>query len=112
MLVALGMVTIPLLTLPILAVFGFLLPLININVISLLRGTTPSEMRGRVMGMMGTVVLGLIPFSQGLSGVIIDAVNQQVPTIYMAVGGAFIAFVLLAATAADFRRFLATDYTR
>ena len=64
------------------------------------------------MGVMGTVVLGLIPFSQGLSGLLIDAVNQQVPLIYTAVGGLFIGLVLLASCAASFRSYLATDYAK
>ena len=109
---ALGLVTVPLLTLPLLVLFGFLLPLINVNIISLMQATTPSEMRGRVMGVMSTVVLGLIPFSQGLSGILIDAVNQQVSIIYTAVGGLFVVFVLLASSASKFRNYLATDYAK
>ena len=95
-----------------LSAFGFLIPLINVNIISVMQGTTPSEIRGRVMGVMGTVLLGLIPFSQGLSGLLIDAVNQQVPLIYTAVGGLFIGLVLLVSCAASFRSYLATDYAK
>ncbi len=111
MIVFLGFITEPLLTLPVLALFGFLLPLINVNVISLMQGTTPSEVRGRVMGVMSTLVLGLIPVSQGLSGLLIDAVDQQVPIIYATVGGLFVVFVALASTSAEFRHYLATDYS-
>ena len=93
-----------------LSAFGFLLPLINVNIISVLQGTTPSEIRGRVMGVMGTVVLGLIPFSQGLSGLLIDVVDQRVTLIYTAVGGLFVGFVLLASLDRSFRGYLATDY--
>lgn len=108
---ALGLITEPLLTLPFLVLFGFLLPMINVNIISLMQASPPSEMRGRVMGVMGTIVLGLIPFSQGLSGILIDAVDQQVPIIYATVGGLFVLLVLVTSTNEKFRRYLATDYT-
>lgn len=107
---ALGFISIPIATLPPLVLFGFLLPVINVNIISLMQGTTPSEMRGRVMGFVGTVVLGLIPIAQGFSGLLIDAVDMQVPIIYSAVGALFVVLVLLASLATEFRTYLATDY--
>ena len=100
----------PTLVLVNLTLFGFLLPLINVNIVSLLQGSTPSEIRGRVMGVVGTIALGLIPIAQGLSGILIDAVDQRVPIIYATAGGLFVALVLLATCSAAFRRFLATDY--
>ena len=106
----LGLVPPPTLLLFSVALFGFLLPLINVNIISLMQGTTPSNIRGRVMGVMGTFVLGLIPLSQGLAGVLIDSVDQQVPVIYLGVGGLCITLVTLAASAPAFRRYLAMDY--
>lgn len=109
---ALGFISNPMATLPVVGLFGLLLPLINVNIISLLQGTTPSKMRGRVMGVLGTVVLGLIPVSQGLSGLLIDAVDQQVPLVYQVVGGLFASLVLMASMATSFRAFLATDYAR
>jgi len=109
---ALGFITTPLLTLPFLAVFGFLLPLINVNIISLLQGTTPAEVRGRVMGVLGTVVLGMIPFAQGLSGVLIDAVDQRVSIIFSVVGGLFVVLVLAASFVTEFRAYLAIDYAK
>ena len=112
LILTLTLTTNPILILLNLTAFGFLLPLINVNIISVMQGTTPPEIRGRVMGVMGTVVLGLIPFSQGLSGLLIDAVNQQVPLIYTIVGGLFIGFVALAYCDASFRNYLAIDYAK
>jgi MFS family permease len=109
---ALGFISIPLVTLPFLALFGFLLPLYNVNIISLIQGTTPSEVRGRVMGLVGTLVLGLIPLSQGVSGVLIDAIDKQVPIVYSVVGGLFVVVVLFASLSAEFRIYLATDYAK
>jgi len=100
----------PILVLVNVTLFGFLLPLINVNIISLLQGSTPSGIRGRVMGVVGTIALGLIPIAQGLSGILIDAVGQQVSVIYSTAGGLFVALVSLATCNAAFRCFLATDY--
>lgn len=69
MIVLLGFISEPLLTLPVIAMFGFLLPLIKVNIISLMQGTTPSEVRGRVMGVMGTLVLGLFAVFVARNGV-------------------------------------------
>jgi len=110
LIISLAFTTHPFLILMNVAAFGFLLPLINVHIISVMQGTTPSEIRGRVMGVMGTLVLGLIPFSQALSGLLIDAVNQQAPVIYIAVGGLFVALVMVAYCDREFRSYLATDY--
>jgi MFS transporter, DHA3 family, macrolide efflux protein len=107
---ALGFISTPMWVLPVVGLFGFLLPLINVNIISLLQGTTPSEMRGRVMGVLGTLVTGLIPLSQGLSGMLIDAIDQQAPLVYQIVGVLFMSLVLVATVTRNFRTFLATDY--
>ncbi len=109
--VSLGFVRHPVVLLATVSLFGFLLPMINVNIISLLQGTTPAKIRGRVMGVMATLVLGLIPIAQGLSGLVIDAVDQQVALIYTSVGMAFIALVLLAFASQRFRAFLGTDYS-
>lgn len=106
----LGVLTNPALVLLNVAAFGFLLPLINVNIVSLMQGATPPAIRGRVMGVMSTVVLGLIPFAQGLSGLVIDWVDQRVPVIYAAVGGLFLALLALASLDVGFRAYLATDY--
>ena len=108
--VVLGFIRSPAAILMTVTAFGFLLPVINVNVISVLQGTTPSEIRGRVMGVMSTLALGLIPIAQGLSGLVIDLVDQQVPLIYKSVGLVFAVLVVGALAHREFRAFLGTDY--
>ena len=108
--IALGSITTPIYTLPVLALFGFLLPLINVNIVSVIQGTTDSKVRGRVMGVLGTLILGLIPISQGLSGILIDAVDQQVPLIFTSIGTAFAVVVILMSFSPALRQYLAQDY--
>jgi len=69
------------------ALLNFILvPIINVNIITVIQGTTPSEIRGRVFGLVSTLALGLIPIAQGLSGFAIDAIDQKVSTIYIVAG--------------------------
>ncbi len=104
----LGINRTPELSLVMLALFGFLFPLVNIHIVTVIQGTTPSEIRGRVLGLLGTLVLGLVPVAQGLSGLLIDAVNKQVTVIYVAVGLICMLLMGLAWSNHTFRKFLAT----
>jgi hypothetical protein len=96
---------VPELSLLLLALFGFLVPLVNVNIIKVIQGTTPSEIRGRVLGILGTLVLGLMPIAQGLSGLLIDVLDKQVAVIYSAVGLACVLLISLALSTRAFREF-------
>jgi MFS transporter, DHA3 family, macrolide efflux protein len=104
----LGLNHVPGLSLLLLALFGILVPLVNLNIITVIQGTTPSEIRGRVVGILGTLVLGLMPVAQGLSGFLIDALDQQVAVIYAAVGLVSMLLTGLAWSTREFREFLST----
>jgi len=112
LIVLLGLNEVPEGSLVLLVFFGFLLPLVNVNIITVIQGTTPSEIRGRVVGLLSTMALGLIPISQGLSGLLIDAVDQQVPVIYLTVGATSVLFICVAWSTEAYRTFLATDFER
>ena len=90
-----------------LVLFGFLFPVVNVHIVTVIQGATPSAIRGRVVGLLGTLVLGLVPIAQGLSGLMIDAVNKQVAEIYCGVGLICIALIALAWATRGFREFLA-----
>jgi MFS transporter, DHA3 family, macrolide efflux protein len=98
----------PELSLVLLTLFGLLVPLVNVNIITVIQGTTPSELRGRVVGILSTLVVGLMPIAQGLSGLLIDALDKQVAVIYSAVGLVSMLLIGLAWSTRSFREFLAT----
>ena len=53
---------------------------------SVIQLSTPTEIRGRVFGLLGTLSAGLMPISLGLAGVIADALDRNIPLIYVASG--------------------------
>ena len=104
----LGLNRVPQVSLLLLMLFGLLVPLVNINITTVIQGTTPSEIRGRVLGILSTLVLGLVPVAQGLSGLLIDALDKRVAVIYSSVGMASMLLIGLAWSTRGFREFLST----
>jgi DHA3 family macrolide efflux protein-like MFS transporter len=81
----------------------------NINIITVLQLLIPGEIRGRVFGLFITLTAGLTPVSMGLSGIIADLVNQNIPLIYAVCGLITLLFALAMAFNRDFRQFLQLD---
>lgn len=65
---------------------GFFTGLINIYINSAIQLSTPSEVRGRVFGFLGTVTGILIPISIGVFGVIADMLGNNVPWVLLISG--------------------------
>lgn len=81
-----GMVTSPLQGLIVLFLSGILNGYININIATILQTTTPSDIRGRIFGMLITISSGLTPIAMGLSGIVADLVDQNIPAIFVGCG--------------------------
>jgi MFS family permease len=99
----------PYVSLLLFGVMGLMMPVMNVTFSTVIQGTTPSEIRGRVVSVLATVVVALMPVSMGLGGVVIDLIDQDIPLLWYACG----AVVALAAArliaSPDFRRFMASD---
>lgn len=105
----LGVILIPIVSLILMFLIGVLNGFININIITILQITTPTQMRGRVFGLLGTISAGLMPISMGLTGVVADLVNQNVPLVYVACGGISAILSIVLALSREFRLFLAYE---
>jgi MFS family permease len=90
-------------------VTGLLNGYLNINIATIIQVTTPSEIRGRVFGVMGTVSGGLAPLAMGLAGVVADMLNHNIPVIYVACGLTTALMGVLLSMSRDFRNFLAYE---
>jgi MFS family permease len=64
---------------------------VGLHIVTLVQITTPSEIRGRVFGVLATISGGLAPVAMGLGGVAADLLNQDIPLIYLFCGSAMTA---------------------
>jgi len=76
----------PVVALLILAFVGVCSGIVGVLITSVIQLSTPTEIRGRVFGLLGTISAGLTPVSLGLAGVVADLLDRNIPLIYMASG--------------------------
>ncbi len=88
---------------------GFMGGYITVNITTVLQLSTPSEIRGRVFGLLGMVAGGLTPIAMGLSGIIADALDQNIPLIYAVSGGIMVLLSILVALLPQARELLAFE---
>lgn len=85
-LAVLGSVTIKPVALAIMFVVGMLGGVINVTMITLMQMATPSELRGRVMGLMVTLSTAITPLGMAIGGIAGDLTGKNVPLIYLICG--------------------------
>jgi hypothetical protein len=71
-----------------------------------LQKTTPSTIRGRVFGLLGTLSSALAPVAMGLAGVVADLVNKNILLIYTSCGAILVIIDILLAMNKEYRNFL------
>ena len=81
--------------------------LVSVLVTSVIQLSTPSEIRGRVFGLLGTLSTGLAPISLGLAGVIADLVDHNIPLIYIVSGACLILLMPLLIFSESFHQLMA-----
>ncbi|SYZ72837.1 Major facilitator superfamily MFS_1 [Candidatus Zixiibacteriota bacterium] len=109
---ALGLVRSTYIALIIFFFIGLFNGTINIYISTILQVTTPTEIRGRVFSVLGTVAGGLAPIAMGLAGVIADLLNKNIPLIFILCGGISAALAILVSLGHEFREFLAHEIPR
>jgi MFS transporter, DHA3 family, macrolide efflux protein len=90
----------------VIAALGIFLGFVNVTTITLIQKAVPTEIRGRVFGLLTTLMGGLVPIAQGLTGVVADAVDQNTPAILIFCGGATMIWSLALIGSRSFREFL------
>jgi len=106
---ALGVSRQPWFSLVLIALAGMAGGVFNVAAITIIQLGTADAMRGRMFGLLHTLVGGLTPISMGLTGVVADLLDQNVPLIFVACGVALIAVSIALSFNASFRRFLSAD---
>lgn len=79
---------------------GLVTGIINVYLITLMQTATPSEVRGRVMGFLGTLGGGLMPLGMAIGGIVGDLTDKNVPLIL----GVCAVLALIVTLALGFRR--------
>ena len=93
-----------------LGIFGFQLPITNVMAMAVIQGTTPNEVLGRVLSVLISIAMGLTPVAMGLTGIIIDAIDQQVHYIWYVMGAVSAVLGILLLTRSNFRQYLSQRY--
>lgn len=101
-----GVVREPVLVLMLAFVGGALNGFITVHVTTMIQITTPTNIRGRVFGLLATISGALAPISMGLAGIVADLINQNIPLIYLVCGAAMTGLSLIIALNPDFRDFV------
>lgn len=90
------------------AVDGVFMGVMMVSFTTLMQATTPDQLRGRVMSVMMTLIMGTMPIAMGLAGVLADAVDQNVPVLFIGGGVAAACIVTAMGSGRAFRGFLGT----
>lgn len=105
----LGFIPRPIFVVMLAIIAGFMGGYVTVNITTVLQLSTPSEIRGRVFGLLGMVAGGLTPIAMGLSGVVADALHQNIPLIYAVSGGIMVLLSILVALLPQTRELLAFE---
>jgi MFS family permease len=106
---AMGFVDRPFLSLSLMIAAGFISGVFNITTLTLIQQSTPEEKRGRMFGLLNTLVMGLAPVSMGLTGVVADLIGHNVSVMFIICGAVLVAVSLTVSTSRDFREFLSLE---
>jgi MFS family permease len=82
---------------------------IVLKLLTTLQLATPTEMRGRVFGLLMTFTRGLTPVAMGLTGLIADMMHRNIPLIYGVCGAAATLLGTNVAVRNECRAFLAGE---
>lgn len=105
----LAFVDTPLVALGLSVLGGFAGGYVTVNITTLLQFTTPGPIRGRVFGLLATISGAITPISMGISGIVADLLDQNIPLIYLVCGITMAGLTLLLALSKQFRQYLASE---
>ncbi len=82
----------------------------HVGMITILQLGTPEDLRGRVFGVLQTLVMGLTPISMGLTGVVADLLDQNARLMFSLCGVVLLVAALAAAFDKSTRQFLSYEH--
>jgi MFS transporter, DHA3 family, macrolide efflux protein len=85
---------------------GIVSSFINVSIITVLQLTTPSEIRGRVFGLLSTITACLLPIGMGMAGAAAALVGKNISMIYVLCGCCMAIVTLFASSRTGVRNYL------
>ena len=82
----------------------------NVNLLTILQQTSPNWIRGRVFAVMTTISGALVPVVLGLTGIIVDLLNQNMPLVLIAGGAISAVLCVMLAFSRAFREYMAYEH--
>jgi MFS family permease len=104
-----GFVHSPIVALVVAFMAGIMSAFNSTNIATILQISTPSEVRGRVFGLLNTLSGSTVPLGMGLGGVVFDLTGQNVPLVYGSCGVIMAVLSILVSLSHEFREFLAYE---
>jgi len=108
---SLGFILAPTATLLMIGLSALIGGFITVNLTTIVQMNTPSEIRGRVFGVLSTLSGGLGPLGMGLGGAVFDLTGQNITMTYLACGVVMAGVILQLATSARLRKYLSQEFT-
>jgi len=81
----------------------------GVTIGTIVQASTPSEIRGRVFGIMGMITGSLAPLGMGLSGIVADLSGLRIGLVYVSCGTAMLVIALFLVSSQHFRRFVSYE---
>lgn len=107
----LGFVQVPVVTLMVIIASGMMGGFIAVNLTTIVQMNTPSEIRGRVFGVLSTLSGGLAPLGMGLGGAVFDLTGQNITLTYLMCGVIMAAVILQLTSSERLRLYLSQELT-
>jgi DHA3 family macrolide efflux protein-like MFS transporter len=108
-LVLIGIVHVNLIALLCIFFAGLFCGFTDVHILTILQLITPVKMRGRLFGLLGTLSKILVPVGMGLSGIIADLLDKDIPSMFIGMGMTATVLSLLAFASKDLRRILSYE---
>ena len=105
----LGVLRDPVAAFSLVCIGGILTGLTGVYIVTIIQATTPSEVRGRVFGCLGTIASSLAPIGIGLGSMFFDWIGHGVFLMYFGSGAIMTASVVLVSLNREFREYLSYD---
>lgn len=83
---------------------------VTVNITTLIQVTTPSEIRGRVVGLLAALSTALTPLGSGLAGVVAELLHKNIPLIFVGCGVLTSAIALLISTSRSYRAIMSSEF--